>query len=106
MYSSVNYSVKLKGGVTPPFQSYIGLKQGCNLSPTLFNIFINDIPNFFNQSCDPVRLDNTDLSCLLYADDLILLSKSKAGWQKCLSKLEIYAKKWKLNINKKKNLKF
>ena len=112
MYSSVNYSVKLKDGVTPPFQSYIGLKQGCNLSPTLFNIFINDIPNLFNQSCDPVlfnqscdpvRLDNTDLSCLLYADDLILLSESKAGLQKCLSKLEIYAKKWKLNINKKKS---
>ena len=57
----------------------------------------------FNQSCDPVRLDNTDLSCLLYADDLILLSESKAGLQKCLSKLEIYAKKWKLNINKKKS---
>ena len=103
MYSSVNYSVKLKDGVTPPFQSYIGLKQGCNLSPTLFNIFINDIPNLFNQSCDPVRLDNTDVSCLLYADDLILLSESKAGLQKCLSKLQIYAKKWKLNINKKKS---
>ena len=103
MYSSVNYSVKLKDGVTPPFQSYIGLKQGCNLSPTLFNIFINDMPNLFNQSCDPVRLDNTDLSCLLYADDLILLSESKAGLQKCLSKLEIYAKKWILNINKKKS---
>ena len=44
-----------------------------------------------------------DLSCLLYADDLILLSESKAGLQKCLSKLGIYAKKWKLNINKKKS---
>ena len=74
MFSAVNYSVKLKDGVTP-LQSYIRLKQGCNLSPTLYNIFINDIPNLFNQSCDPVRLDNTDLSCLLYADDLILLNK-------------------------------
>ena len=100
-----NYSVKLKDGVTPPFQSYIGLKQECNLSPTLFNIFINDIPNLFNRSCDPARLDNTDLSCLLYADDLILLSESKAGLQKCLSKLEIYAKNGYLILTKR-NLKF
>ena len=105
MYSSVNYLVKLKDGVTPPFQFYIGLKQGCNLSPTLFNIFINGIPNLFNQSCDPVKLDNTDLSCLLYADDLILLSESKAGLQKYLSKLEIYAKNGNLILTKR-NLKF
>ena len=57
----------------------------------------------FDQSCHPVRLGNAHLSCLLYADDLILLSESQSGLQKCLSKLEIYAKKWKLNINKKKS---
>ena len=44
MYSSVNTSVKSRKGITPFFKSYVGIKQGCNRSPTLFNLFINDIP--------------------------------------------------------------
>ena len=103
MYSSVRYSVKLQDGTTPFFNSFIGVKQGCNLSPTLFNIFMNDVPNLFDDSCDPVRLGNTNLNCLLYADDLVLLSESQKGLQSCLTKLERYTNRWKLNINKKKS---
>ena len=103
MYSSVRYSVKLEDGTTPFFNSFIGVKQSCNLSPTLFNIFINDVPNLFDDSCDPVRLGNTNLNCLLYADDLVLLSESQKGLQSCLTKLERYTNRWKLNINKKKS---
>ena len=103
MYSSYNCSVKLEEGNTPFFKSQIGVKQGCNLSPTLFNLFINDLPDIFNRSCTPVALNDTELSCLLYADDLVLLSESKAGLQNCLTKLDSYTKKWKLNINFKKS---
>ena len=105
MYSSVRYSVKLEDG-TKPFSNWlIGVRQGCNLSPTLFNIFINDVPNLFDDSCDPVKLGNTNLNCLLYADDLVLLSESQKGLQSCLTKLERYTNRWKLNINTK-NSKF
>ena len=49
------------------------------MSPTLFNIFVNDIPTFFYASCDPVKLTEMYINCLLYADDLILLSNSAEG---------------------------
>ena len=39
MYSVVKYSVKLQSDLTDPFLSNIGVKQGCILSPLLFNIF-------------------------------------------------------------------
>ena len=71
MYSSVNASVKLHQGITPSFKSSVGVKQGCNLSPTLFNIFINDISDLFDSSCAPVKFGITDMNCLLYADDLV-----------------------------------
>ena len=80
MYSSVNYKVKLSSGSTPVFSSNIGLKQGCNMSPSLFNVFINDIPELLNTTnCDPVYLGTTKVNCLLYAGDLVLLSKSRSG---------------------------
>ena len=42
------------------------------------------------------------INCLLYADDLILLSESEHGLQRCLHKLSCYAKKWQMRINIKK----
>ena len=67
-------------------------------------MFVNDIPDLFNQACNPVKRGYTDLNSLLYTliYDLVLLSKSQTGLQECLSKLEIYTKKWKLKINRKK----
>ncbi len=46
------------------------------MSPSLLNVFINDIPELLSTSnCDPVHLGNIKVNCLLYADDLVLLSQ-------------------------------
>ena len=88
MYSSVRVTVKLNAGVTPFFISNIGLKQGCNLNPTLFNVFINDILELFTPiACHPVDLGDTKVSCLLYADDLVLLLQSDSDLQESLISL-------------------
>jgi hypothetical protein len=99
MYSDVSYSVKLKESCSPSFQSNIGVKQGCVLSPLLFNIFVRDLPDIFDASCDPVALLHTELSCLMFADDLVLLSKSHSGLQNSLDKLKSYCDKWGLTVN-------
>ena len=43
MYTELHAAVKLPNGVTPHFSSLVGVRQGCNLSPMLFNLFVNDI---------------------------------------------------------------
>ena len=58
------------------------------MSPLLFNVFINDIPELLHISnCDPVHLvlGTTKVNCLLYADDL-LLSQSRSGLRESLAK--------------------
>lgn len=47
-------------------------------------MFINDIPKCFDSLCMPVSLGNSKLNCLMYADDLVLLSETASGLQNCL----------------------
>lgn len=49
------------------------------ISPDLFKIFINDLPDVFDNDCYGVDVGTYHLNCLLYADDVILLSRSEAG---------------------------
>ena len=99
MYSSVMFSVKCNTKITAPFSSTVGVKQGCVLSPMFFNIYLSDLPLIFDQICDPVDFGTTTLSCLMYADDLVIMSQTAHGLQNSLDKLSKYCLKWKLYVN-------
>ena len=106
MYQGIKCSVKLSNGTTPLFNSYVGLRQGCDLSPMLFNLFINDIFHVFydnSSGCFPVALGKHKLNCLMYADDLLILSETEQGLICSLHKLKRYSDKWGLTINEKKS---
>ena len=97
MYEKTKLSVRLPSGITEFFPSNVGLKQGCNMSPILFNLFVSNINEIFDVCfCQLVSLGNIKLSNLLYADDLILISETKTGLQSCLDNLQEYYQKWKL----------
>ena len=61
-----------------------GGRQGYILSLMLFKLYLNDIPFLLDrEDTDPIILPNgTHLNCLLYADDLVLISHSAEGLQK------------------------
>ena len=91
MYSSANYIIKSDGKFSLPISSKIGVKQGCNLSPLLFNLFINDIHSIFDN-CKPLNISNWKVSSLSFDDDLVLLSETEDGLRKCLARIESYCK--------------
>ena len=103
MYQKTDYCLKLKGGHTSAIKSNLGLKQGCPLSPMLFNLYIDDIKDIFDDLCDPIPIQNVKLNHFLYADDLVILSGSKAGLQTCLDKASDFAKTKRLTISVKKS---
>ena len=81
LYSDHKVFVRVSDGLLQPITTTIGLKQGCCLSSLLFNIFVNNLPSIFDQSCDPVSISNESFNCLLWADDLFILSRSPQGLQ-------------------------
>ena len=85
--------------------SQIGLvvKQGDNLSRTLFSIFINDLVQDINNLNLGVELLNRKLSMLLYADDIALIGKSPEDLQCMLDTLHLWCKRWRVLINTDKS---
>ena len=81
------------------------MRQGCILSPLLFNLYLDKFPRLLESSrdIDSITLPNgLPVNCLLYADDLILISRSAAGLQKQLNILNDYSEKWLLKVYLKK----
>jgi hypothetical protein len=99
MYDDVSYCVKINSCTTDPIPSNVGVKQGCVLSPTIFNLFLSDLPDIFDASCDPVYNFDSPLNCMMFADDIIILSESAEGLQNSLDKLKSYCDKWQLTLN-------
>jgi hypothetical protein len=72
------------------FEIFRGVKQWDSISPTLFNIFINDISASFNtEECKPSELLNSRVGSHAFADDLLIISESKEGLQNSVNKLNI-----------------
>ena len=94
MYEKTKYSIKLSKGYLDALNSNLGLKQGCPLSPILFNLYIDDIEYIFDEQCDPIEFQGIHLSHFLYADDLV---------QKSLDNLYSYSMKKRLSISIKKS---
>ena len=104
LYSNSKCAVKESKRNRTEFFPYSKIvRHGCILSPLLFNIYINELATLFDSTAaDPCILPNgTKLSCLLYADDLILLSQSELGLQKSPDDLHSWSKKWLMETNLK-----
>ena len=62
--------VRWVGSSSQPCKVYRGTKQGSIISPSLFNVFIND-PLIESSSCTVgVRLDRDHCNSFAYADDI------------------------------------
>ena len=85
MYKATTCRIKLPNGITVAFPSTWGVKQGDDLSPLLFNIFMNDLVKSLDISGgDPIVVNGLLINSLLCTDDTILLSSSEEGLQKSL----------------------
>jgi hypothetical protein len=104
MYVHGSLYIKSNEGMGEAFTADLGVKQGDPLSPLLFGLYIDRICSFFvdRVSTPGIKVDETSLHCILYADDLVLLAHDRLGLQELLDTLSIFCTATKLKVNTEK----
>ena len=114
LYKDAKSCVKYGADVSEYFPSNVGVRQGENLSPLLFALFLNDqvphisgsynglnfLSDIFKEELDNDRI--ISLYLLLYADDTVIFAESPGELQKALDSLHDYCVQNKLNVNTRK----
>lgn len=80
-YSKMFCVVKWNGSLSRVFTVGSGVRQGSCLSPVIFNMFMNAFIVNLRQNDIGCHILNMYYGCLLYADDILLLSPSIKGLQ-------------------------
>ena len=108
LYKDIKSKISTHEGNTDYFDCMIGVRQGENLSPFLFSIFLNDLEHFLSSknvngvTCDFAMQEiyiYLKLIILLYADDTVIFSDSEDGLQYALNTFNEYCDKWRLTVN-------
>jgi len=104
IYRNTKFRIKFNYGISEPIHINKGVRQGCGLSPILFNIHINQIIQKFKVVIKKaIQLNNRKLvHTLLYADDQILMATSEDELQTMAYHLNIIARKYKMTISSTK----
>ncbi|CAG2240243.1 unnamed protein product [Mytilus edulis] len=98
-YEKLQAAVRLNGSLTDWFSVEAGVRQGDNLAPTLFAVFVDDLVTEINRIGKGINIGTDSLSCLLYADDIVLISDTVDGLQSLLHCVTDWSKTWRLKVN-------
>ena len=90
-----------------PFNTNTGLRQGCPLSPLLYMIYTADLINLLKEKIQGIRIfgmtTEENISALLYADDMVILTRTKAELEAALEVLAEYEDSWRIRFNPDKS---
>ena len=106
LYADQEATVRSGHGTTDWFQIGKGVRQGCILSPCLFNLYAEYILR--NAGLDEkqvgIKVARRNINLLRYADDTILMAESEEELNSLLMKVKEESKKvdFKINIQKTK----
>jgi uncharacterized protein YukE len=107
LYEKTESYIRLRNEKSKPFANKIGLRQGCILSPLLFNLMLDEAIKQNKDKLKPYNVGYWKLRCirlteLCYADDLIILGETEKQLQENINNLNEGLKTLNMKINKQK----
>ena len=109
--------VSVSGGTTPAIEVNSGLRQGCTIAPTLFNLYFNMVITCWRDRCQPFGVDifykcsgkltgertrspsSFTATELLFADDAAAVSTSRESMERAALVLEEVTSEWGLTVS-------
>jgi hypothetical protein len=120
LYSGCAASLQLNGATSRMFPMTTGVRQGCPMSPTLFNTYFDFVTRLVAAQCSEAGVQGVKVAfringqlvsapergdltmfvlMLLYADDLALTAGSAEALETALRTLEATAGEWGMQLN-------
>ena len=98
LYEKATSAVQMNGSIGELFRTTVGVRQGCLLSPTLFNIFFERIMSYALEEHDgKVSIGGRNITNLRFADDIDALAEEEQELEALVESLEKPAQdiKWR-----------
>lgn len=95
--------VRVGGEVGERFWTARGVRQGCPLSPMLFNLLTANLEERMGKvKWGGVKVKGERIYSLSYADDMVLLAEDEVGMKSMIARLEDYLDGKRLELNERK----
>jgi hypothetical protein len=106
LYAEILMAMKLQGRVGPAFASTQGTKQGGELSPLLFGMFIEQLHDLILDQCPGVgpMVGGMRVPDIMYADDVACLAYEPEHIQQLLDCLQLFCDLFGMKVNVGKTL--
>ena len=99
LYEGSEACVRVGGMLSGWFPISQGVRQGCVLSPWLFNVFMDRIMREVKERLQGgVQLTTTLVQMLLFADDMIVCTE-KEDMERNLADMRVVMKKWGMSMH-------
>ena len=96
-------AVHMNGSIGEWFRTTVGVRQGCLLSPTLFNIFLERIMSDALEEHDgKVSIGGRNITKLRFADDIDALAEEEHELEALVESLDKTCTRYKMEISAEK----
>ena len=97
------FKVRLDRGETRSVQIGRGVRQGCCLSPVLFNLHSECLTKEALDGLGDFKIGWQNIQIVIYADDLVLIAKEETVLQGMIDKLIETGRYYGMEMNVEKN---
>ncbi|KAK3895277.1 hypothetical protein Pcinc_000994 [Petrolisthes cinctipes] len=104
LYARAGSAVLMQGGVGDWFRTTVGVRQGCPLSPTLFNIFLERImTDALEDHMGTVSIGGQTITNLRFADDIDVMAGSEEELMRVVHNLDTASTNYGMEISAEKS---